>query len=71
MVARGTKEEPRRKRAAARGGPPAVAAVTPLDYLLQVMRDPTAPAEMRFEAAKVAAPLVHASLAVTVHKGER
>jgi hypothetical protein len=43
----------------------------PLDYLLQVMRDPNGPAEMRFEAAKVAAPLAHPRLAVTVHKGER
>jgi hypothetical protein len=34
----------------------------PVDYLLQVMRDPTADLHMRFAAAKAAAPYRHAKL---------
>ena len=45
-------------------GAPAGAALMPLDYLLQVMRDPTATAERRLRAAAVAAPLVHPALFV-------
>jgi hypothetical protein len=69
MVARKTKPGSRPKRTPARkraGG--SSAPVTPLAYLLQVMRDPAAPAEMRFEAAKAAAPLVHPQLAVTTYQ---
>jgi hypothetical protein len=50
------------------GSSDAGATLTPLAYLLHVMRDPTAPAEMRFEAAKAAAPLVHPTLAKTTHE---
>ncbi len=32
----------------------------PLDYMLQVMRDPKADFQLRFEAAKAAAPYLHA-----------
>jgi hypothetical protein len=38
--------------------------------LLRVMQDPNAPAGLRFEAAKAAAPMVHPRLAVTDHNGE-
>lgn len=35
---------------------------TPLEVMLQIMRDPDSPAAMRFEAAKAAAPYVHPRL---------
>lgn len=37
--------------------------LTPLDYLLSVMRDTELPREDRVDAAKAAAPYVHAKLA--------
>lgn len=37
--------------------------LTPLDYLLSVMRDTDLPREDRVDAAKAAAPYVHAKLA--------
>ena len=37
--------------------------LTPLDYLLQVMRDPEALAPVRMDAAKAAAPYCHPRLA--------
>ena len=53
--------------------------ITPLEYMLQVMRTPpekTAPAEvqvegmrLRFEAAKAAAPYMHPRLAAVEHTG--
>jgi hypothetical protein len=49
-----------RERAAASG-------LLPLDYLLSIMRDDLQPQEARIDAAKAAAPYVHAKLqAVTV-----
>jgi hypothetical protein len=36
--------------------------VTPLEVMLNIMRDPETEASMRFEAAKAAAPYVHARL---------
>lgn len=37
--------------------------MTPLDYLLQLMRDECQPVEVRLNAAKAAAPFVHPKLA--------
>lgn len=37
--------------------------LTPLDYMLSILRDEEKPEAMRFEAAKAAAPFVHAKLA--------
>ena len=37
--------------------------LTPLDYMLGILRDETADASARFEAAKQAAPYCHARLA--------
>ncbi|MBB5770874.1 hypothetical protein HNP47_000843 [Brevundimonas vesicularis] len=37
--------------------------LTPLDYMLGILRDDQKPEAMRFEAAKAAAPFVHARLA--------
>lgn len=44
---------------------------TPLDYLLDIMRDEGQPFDLRFEAAKAAAPYCHPKLAAThVTEGE-
>ena len=50
------------RKAAAESG------LTPLDYLLSVMRDATVPRELRVDAANKAAPYVHAKLASVDHK---
>ena len=44
--------------------------LTPLDYMLGVLRDGTADTEQRFEAAKAAAPYVHPRLATIEHQGD-
>jgi len=44
--------------------------VTPLDYLVGVMRGTEMFDPERFEAAKAAAPYMHARLAAVEHKGE-
>lgn len=49
--------------------PDAPPALTPLDYLLSVLRDPGRPEKERFEAAKAAAPYVHARLSSVDHSG--
>lgn len=46
------------------------AGLTPLDYMLQVVRDENAPRELRLDAAKSAAPYVHPRLANITHKGD-
>jgi hypothetical protein len=43
--------------------------ITPLDYMLKVMRDSKADASRRDEMAKAAAPYVHPKLASTQHTG--
>lgn len=43
---------------------------TPLDYMLNTMRDDTKPPDLRFEAAKAAAPYVHPKLAAVEHSGK-
>jgi hypothetical protein len=52
------------RAAAAEGG------LMPLDFMLQVLRDETNTTEDRMDAAKAAAPYVHAKLASVEHKGE-
>jgi len=42
----------------------------PLDYMIRVMRDESAPAERRDEMAKAAAPYVHPKLAAIEHEVE-
>jgi hypothetical protein len=44
--------------------------LTPLDYMLAIMRDEREKAPLRFEAAKAAAPYVHARLATVEHSGK-
>lgn len=43
--------------------------LTPLDYMLSVLRDADAPKEERMWAAEKAAPYVHAKLAAVTHSG--
>ncbi|MBB4017367.1 hypothetical protein GGR16_002396 [Chelatococcus caeni] len=43
--------------------------LTPLDYMLQLLRNPKNPRDVRFEAAKAAAPYVHPKLAAIEHSG--
>jgi hypothetical protein len=47
----------------------AASGVTPLDYMLGVLRDENATATERMDAAKAAAPSVHARLAAIDHAG--
>lgn len=44
--------------------------LTPLDYLLEVMRDETKPEQLRQDAAKAAAPYVHPKLSSVEVKGD-
>lgn len=44
--------------------------LTPLDYMLQILRDEGLAQDARFEAAKAAAPYVHAKFASVEHSGE-
>jgi len=43
--------------------------LTPLDYMLSLLRDETRTTECRFEAAKAAAPYIHPRLNATTHSG--
>ncbi|WP_018900409.1 hypothetical protein [Rhizobium sp. 2MFCol3.1] len=42
--------------------------LTPLDFMLSILRDETKPTEDRFEAAKAAAPYVHPKLSNVDHQ---
>ncbi len=44
--------------------------ITPLDYLLTVLRDADKPEQVRIDAAKAAAPYVHPKLASVEVKGD-
>jgi hypothetical protein len=44
--------------------------ITPLDYMLQVLRAPESDAAARIDAAKAAAPYVHPKLSAIEHSGE-
>lgn len=47
----------------------AASGLTPLDYMLSVMRDEKADEGKRIDAAKAAAPYVHARLTAVAHSG--
>lgn len=66
----GRKKGTRNKANAAREKAIAESGLTPLDYLLSVMRDETEEPTMRMDAAKAAAPFVHPKLAAIEHTGE-
>jgi len=59
-----TKMNETARKAAAEGG------IMPLEFMLNVLRDDTQEAAVRMDAAKAAAPYVHAKLASVEHKGE-
>lgn len=48
----------------------AASGLTPLDYMLQIMRDERQSDQARLEAARAAAPYVHPKLANIVHSGK-
>lgn len=48
----------------------AEAGLSPLDFLLGIYRDEAMPLAERMDAAKAAAPYVHAKLASVEHKGD-
>lgn len=45
--------------------------ISPLDYLLNVLRDVELDRDTRMDAAKAAAPYVHARLAAVEHSGDK
>lgn len=45
--------------------------VSPLDYMLEILRDVNQPSAARFAAAKEAAPYVHPRLAAVQHSGDK
>lgn len=55
------------KRTAAKVAEVEASGLTPLDYLLTVLRDEALDREARVDAAKAAAPYVHARLAAVEH----
>lgn len=50
------------KATAAKAAEVAASGLTPLDFMLSIMRDETKEEDLRFEAAKAAAPFVHPKL---------
>ena len=55
------------RASAARQAEVEASGITPLDYMLKVMRDENADPHQRFEAAKSAAPYIHPKLANIQH----
>ena len=64
---RGRPKGSRNKRTCALLEAAQVGGEMPLDYMLRVMRDPSAPPKRRDEMAKAAAPYVHAKLSSIEH----
>lgn len=60
----------RAKATVAREAEVRASGITPLDWMLQVLRDPLEPNERRDDMAKAAAPYVHPKLATTTLKGD-
>src|SRR5690348_9969197 len=66
----GRKPGSKNKASAAREKAIAESGLTPLEYMLGVMRDEQATRDVRLDAAAKAAPYVHPKLASIVHKGD-
>ena len=66
----GRRKGSRNKATAARQAAISASGETPLDYMIRVMRDDSAPAERRDEMAKAAAPYIHPRLAAIEHSVE-
>lgn len=58
------------KATAAKAAAIEASGLTPLDYMLSVLRDETADEVRRLDAAKAAAPYVHPKLSNVEHKGD-
>lgn len=58
------------KATAAKAAEIAASGLTPLEYMLGVMRDEQAPVDRRDEMAKAASPYVHPKLAAIEHTGK-
>lgn len=57
------------KASAAKAAEIEASGLTPLDYMLSIMRDEANPSDMRLDAAHKAAPFVHPKLAAIAHSG--
>jgi hypothetical protein len=57
------------KASIARQAEVAASGLTPLEYMLSIMRDVENPKDMRLDAANKAAPFVHPKLAAIEHSG--
>lgn len=66
----GRKKGTRNKATAEKAAEIAASGLTPLDYMLSVMRDETVPRPERVDAANKAAPYIHPKLASIEHTGE-
>lgn len=66
----GRRKGSRNKATARRESEIARSGITPLDYMLKVMRDAKADAGRRDEMAKAAAPYVHPKLQSVMHTGD-
>jgi hypothetical protein len=60
----------RNKATAAKAAAIARSGLTPLDYMLSIMRSESQPSDIRLDAAKSAAPYVHPKLAAIEHTGK-
>jgi hypothetical protein len=58
------------KATAAKAAEIAASGLTPLDFMLSILRDKGSELAARFEAAKAAAPYVHPRLAAVEHSGD-
>lgn len=59
------------KASAAKAAAIEASGLTPLDYMLSVLRDEGRDTAERMDAAKAAAPYVHSKLASVEHKGDK
>ena len=64
----GRKHGSRNKASAVREAAIAASGLTPLQYMLGIMRDETQPVAVRLEMAKAAAPYVHPRVAAIEHR---
>jgi hypothetical protein len=65
----GRKKGTPNKASAAKAAAVAASGLTPMEFMLQTMRDPGQPLDIRLDAAKSAAPYVHPKLSAVEHTG--
>lgn len=66
----GSRKGRRNKATATREAKIAASGLTPLEYMLKVLRNKKEDKDRRLDAAKAAAPYVHPKLSSIVHKGD-